>query len=34
MALVLTFLDKLSAAKRQPNLLFAAACYLRPALKI
>lgn len=26
--LVLTFLDKLPAAKRQPNLLFAAACYL------
>jgi len=26
--LVLTFLDKLPAAKRQPNPLFAAACYL------
>jgi len=26
--LVLAFLDKLPAAKRQPNLLFAAACYL------
>jgi hypothetical protein len=26
--LVLTFLDKLPAAKRQPNLLFAAACHL------